>query len=435
MAGKLFCGAAKVDITPGEDEVTGLCALMGISYAGIIDRLAARVIALKNDDVQALVVSFDLDKAPEPSAWIPMLAEHTGVPEGNILYFGTHTHSAPLTTVRPREKSRANEEQKAAMSIYEECIRQKLLACADEAIASMRPARMGCAYGESFVNVNRNADFIFRDEQGVKYPFINEGMNWGAPVDRTLLTVRFEDLDGQPIAFFINYPLHCCLMFLNDYDGEGHMGISGDIAGNTCSLMEERFSGAVAVWSSGAAGDVDPVLFNVFIYPDPADGHVVKEPILDWKVSAAQLRMIVGWHLHDILRTMDRIVCDREEAEIGSALTWSETPSITDDPYRIRVQALRIGDALLLGIGGELYNSFGKMLREESEAPYTAVINHTASLIDDAGYILDDDAILRASKEAPGDHFIPGGRVRFKPGYVGDSLRKCLQELTADWIF
>lgn len=424
MENKLYCGAAKIDITPREEEVAGLFGLMGTPYAGIIDRLAVRIIALASGGERALIAAFDLDKAPNPAAWLPRLAEHTGIKEENILYFGTHTHSAPVTTVRPRERSRATPEQRENMNRYEAVLYEKLLQCAGEALAALRPARMGCAYGESFINVNRNANFVYTDGNGTRFPFISEAMNWGAPVDRTVLAIRFEDLEGKPIAFFTNYALHCCLMFLNNFDGKGSMGISGDIAGNVSRLVEEKYPGAVSVWSSGAAGDVDPVLFNFFIYPDPKDGRCVKDPITSWETSVQQLNMLAAWHFKDVCDTFDKIICDRDTAVLGGALEWSETPSNDDAPYRIRLQALRVGEAALLGVGGELYSSFGRRIREMSPARYTAVINHNASLIEDAGYILDDDAIARAAQDAPVPHMVPGGRTRAKPGCVGPSLEK-----------
>ena len=431
MDHRLYCGAARADITPSEEEIRGLFGLMRLRYAGIIDRLSARVIALRSGEDRALIVAFDLDKAPEPVTWLPELAAHTGIPEEQILYFGTHTHSAPLTTVRPRERNTVDPELRENMNRYEAVLHEKLLACADEALAALRPAKMGAAFGKSYVNVNRNADFVYTDAEGRRWPHINEGMNWGAEVDRTLLTVRFEDArTGAPIAILANYPMHCCLMFQNDYDGEGRMGISGDAAGRVSTALETLWPGAVAVWSSGAAGDVDPVLFNTLIYPDPLDGHVVRELIHDVRVTEGQLRMIAGWHTRDIAALLDTVRCEREEAVIRGAIEWSETPSSEDTPYRIRMQALRVGDVLLLGIGGELYNSFGRQLREASPAPYTAVINHNASLIDDAGYILDDDAIARARQEAPTAHFIPGGRTRSVPGTVGPSLLAKLGELS-----
>ena len=87
MEHTLYCGAASGDITPKAEEVSGLFALMGISYAGIIDSLALRVIALKSDGEMSLIVAFDLDKAPQPKLWLPKLSERTGIPEDRILYF------------------------------------------------------------------------------------------------------------------------------------------------------------------------------------------------------------------------------------------------------------------------------------------------------------------------------------------------------------
>lgn len=420
MEKQFYCGAARRDITPSEEEVSGLFGLMGTPYAGIIDRLSVRVIAMESGEDRALIVAFDLDKAPEPALWLPELAAHTGIPEERILYFGTHTHSAPLTTIRPRERNSADPEHRENMNRYEAVLHEKLFACADEAIGNMRPARMGFALGESYVNVNRNANFVYTDEGGKKYPFICEGMNWGAPVDRTLFTMGMEDLEGKPIAFFINYPMHCCLMFLNNFDGKGAMGISGDIAGRISTLVEEKYPGSVAVWSSGAAGDVDPVLFNAVMYPDPKDGHYVKEPFASWETTEKLLRMIVGWHFKDVSETLEKITWEDGPVPIRSALEWSETPSNDDMPYAIRMQLLKVGKVSLLGIGGELYNSLGRSLREAGEQ--VVVINHNASILNDAGYILDDDTIARASQDAPVPHFIPGGKTRSKPGFVEDSL-------------
>ena len=417
-----YCGAARRDITPAEAEVSGLFGLMGTPYAGIIDRLSVRVIAMQSKEEKALIVSFDLDKAPEPATWLPQLAAHTGIAQERILYFGTHTHSAPVTTIRPREKHPVKDERRANMNRYEAVLYEKMIACADEAIGAMEPAQLGFASGKSFVNVNRNANFVFTDENGKKFPFIAEAMNWGAAVDPTLFTMRVEDRNGKPIAFFINYALHCCMMFLNNYDGKGAMGISGDVAGRVSSLVEEKYPDAVAVWSSGAAGDVDPILFNALMYPEPKDGHYVKESFDSWKISEMQLRMIVGWHYKDVIETLEKVDCNQENIDIRSSLEWSETPSNTEEPYRIRMQALQLGDVALVGIGGELYSSLGKVIREASPIKHTVIINHNASLVEDAGYILDDDAICRASSDAPTPHFVPGGKTRAKLGEVAPSL-------------
>ena len=134
-----YCGTAIADITPEESYLEKLYALMDGSFAGIIDRLQLRVIALSSGEDKALLISFDLDKAPNPKTWLPELSQHTGIPEENILYIGTHTHSAPLTTERDFEHNRASDEQKAAMREYEAMVHEKLLAAVDSALVEMIP--------------------------------------------------------------------------------------------------------------------------------------------------------------------------------------------------------------------------------------------------------------------------------------------------------
>ena len=425
---QLLCGAAKRDITPA--DLTGLFALTGKPYAGIIDRLALRVVWLERGDQKAMLIGFDLDKAPNPSPWLDEISKMTGVPEENIIYFGTHTHSAPLTTVRPREHDDSTPESRAVMNAYEEFVKGLLHEAIREAQDNKRPARMGFAQGESFINVNRNFDSVYTDPDGNAFPIVSEGICWGVPVDHTLSVTECVQEDGTPIAFFVNFPVHCCLMFLNYYDQNRSMGISGDLAGNISALLEKKYAGAVALWSSGAAGDINPALFNGVIYPDPEDGRIIMERFKDWHFTKQLLDMLVGIHYRDVLAVIDRIDSFYECSGIKGAIEWSQTESLVEnDPYCIRLHLLRIGDVAFYGIGGELYNSFGCLIKEHASLRKTMIINHEASLINDAGYILDDDALERARKEAPVRHFIPGQDSRSAAGTVAPSLLKHTESL------
>jgi hypothetical protein len=157
----------------------------------------------------------------------------------------------------------------------------------------------------------------------------------------------------------------------------------------------------------------------------------VNEPFTDWKVTAQMLRMIVGWHFKDLFEIERKITCDQTEVPIRTALEWSRTPKTDGSQYAIRMQALQLGDFAMVGIGGELYNSLGRGLISASPVKDTVVINHNASLIDDAGYILDDDTLRRAAvaEAAPGKHMIPGGRSGCVPGTVGPSIEEHIRHM------
>lgn len=446
MSNTFQCGTAKADITPDPSRLDGLFGLMSVPYAGIIDPLHLRVLAFSDGERKALLISFDLDKAPNPVTWLPMLSERTGVPVENITYIGTHTHSAPLTTFRPKEIPRKphTEQMKAAMADYEEMVKEKLLKCVDDALENMRPAKLGYGRGESYINVNRNAEFTYEAPDGTLHHFAAQGPNNSAPVDRTVFVIKVEDESGKPMAFFVNYAVHCCIMFLNRYDDKGSMGISGDLAGAVSRYIENQYPGSVAVWSSGAAGDVNPIIANEVFYPDPVDGRRKDYLIPDYRVIHELMLSLAGRHYADVLRIIRGIDNCTAAVKIGGAVEWSETPALDvqspergvyfikgdrEAPYRIRMHLLRLGDVALCGIGGELYNSFGRLIKEKSPLANTVVLNHDASLIDDCGYVLDDETLARSRRTSPVPAMMPGNGCVIKPGYVGPSLVEHVRSL------
>lgn len=426
MEKRLLCGAARAEITPQNKYYSKLYGLFGMVYTGVIDPLYLRVIALDDGEKKALIIGFDLDKAPNPAQWLPKLEEQFGIPAENILYMGTHTHSAPVTTVRPREKLKSNitEEMQAAMREYEAEVLEILLDTAQKALSEMRPARIGYAYGNSYINVNRIGEFAYEDEIGQLYPFSTQADNEELPVDRTVFVAKIEDEAGVPIAFFVNYAVHCAVMFLNRFDDQGNSGISGDIAGTVSRHIENKYPGSVAIWSSGAAGDVNPLVGGGLFYPDPKNGDAAMFLCANLKDVTERMQYMAAKHFADVLRTIRSIKVTTSAMRIAGAIEWSETPSVDEaaGPYRIRLHVLRLGELAFYGIGGELFTSFGKLIRDTSPMKNTVVVTHEASLIEDAGYVVDDATMARAARKAPAHGFVPGGNAPNKPGYVADSL-------------
>ena len=56
-------------------------------------------------------------------------------------------------------------------------------------------------------------------------------------MDKTVTVLRFDDLTGKPIAFWINYPVHAVVMGPENYQ------ITGDIAGATSRFVEQHYLG------------------------------------------------------------------------------------------------------------------------------------------------------------------------------------------------
>ena len=434
---KLYCGSSRGLITPPENLIPDLRGLMNRTFGGVLDDIYVRVIAIGDGVERALLIAFDLDKAPNPAENLAKIAERTGIPVENIFYFAIHTHSAPITGYRPEEpfnniQLKAPEVQKATAEYGNQVIETMLMAI-DEAVDRMLPAKMGYAYEKSYININRNQDYEYINENGELRTECGIGVNPHAPIDHTLFVMKFVDMDGKPISFFMNYPVHNVVMHANRCCN-GKMGISGDIGGKVCRFLEEKFNGCTAIWSSGAAGDINPVMMNEMNYPDPKSGRMTILEIPGGDTS--MLTTLATRHLADIMKAIRKIVCTIDSAPITGVIDWSLTPGrnvVTHDdgvpeiivgngvePYEIRLHLVKLGDIALYGFSGELYSSLGKRIKEISPMENTILINHDASLMARSGYIFDDETLER---DVPVK--LPGYKdSHMLPGYMLDSLKK-----------
>lgn len=442
MEDKLLCGAGKELITPPDELIPNLFGLMRSSFDRVYDDLYVRVLALSCGKKKMLIISVDLDKGPCPVEFTERLEEETGVPKENMLYFGIHAHAVPITGYRPFEKrndiTKKDKPVQEAVKAYEAYILEQMVKAALRAVNSQKPVRYGYGFGKSYINVKRT--YIFEDRTKNGEEFVGEGWCNDDKVDRTTFVMRFEDMAGKPVAFLINYPMHNVSMFLNDA-GSGKSAISSDIGGNVSKYMEAEFDGAVAVWSSGAAGDHNCICSGNIEYPDPATGKYRQEMIKDISVVSAMMRHMAATHFQDVLNINKQIQRLSESATLSVATEYSHTPAASGvmespqykidkkDSYHIRLRLLRIGEVALIGCNGELYNSLGQAIKAVSPMKNTVIITHDASLVlDNPGYIYDDDTLLAIQKH--GESGLPGWReFTGVPYTIRPSLEECTKRL------
>lgn len=272
-ASTLLCGAAKRCITPPDDLFPLPKNAGGIAFGGVLDDLHVRALAIESRGVRALFLAFDLGGVPLTNEFLPLLSKETGIPQKNILYFAVHTHTSPNAgRPDPDPTHVPSTETVKKHTAYLELLRKQMLAAASEAIATLRPSTFGIGYGKSYINVNRNQMYHTRHADGTETVECGLGVNPEGPSDKTLFVAAFEGVDGRPVAYLVNYAVHAVVMHANRCFGD-LMAISGDIPGNVCSLLEENHPGAVALWSSGAAGDQNTVMMNQgYISPIPGPG-------------------------------------------------------------------------------------------------------------------------------------------------------------------
>jgi len=223
--GTLKAGAAKVDITPTEQEV------LAAKMLGIVDRIHARAIVVSNGITSAVLVSIDAGAVSQGlyDAVTKRAETELGIPPGNVVINATHTHSAARIS-----------NDKMVEYVY---------GIIKQAYEKMEPSTMSWGTGVSYINVNRN---IFDEDRRTWW----EGPNYDGQSDKTVAVVTFKNIKGDPIAVYYNYAMHAVAA------GQLDM-VCGDAPSATSNYIEDSYDDSVvALWSEGACGDQNPLFFQ-----------------------------------------------------------------------------------------------------------------------------------------------------------------------------
>ena len=405
--GRLRVGAARVDITPAADAALPMAGYAGRKegFRGIHDPLFVRAIVLDDGATQAALVAWDLLFVPDAvwAATSRRIESETGIRPEHLLLSAVHDHGAP---------SLAAEMQSAApnTAAYTTHVQEMAVEAVRRAKAQLQPARFGVGTGKAYVNVNRRE---FSAGRGWWLGYNDEG-----PSDKTVTVLRFDDLSGRPLAFWMNYAVHAVVMGPENYQ------ITGDLAGATSRFVEEHYlgksrprgdggmllrlrpeerstgEGPVAVWTSGAAGDQNPVSTasgEDFTLVDGL-GKVLGEAVVR---AAANVTATPDVSIQGAQRV---VTCPGRRVEPGPTPRAEYT--FTDaDPVSIRLGFLRINDVALAGVSGEVLTLIANRLRRESPLAQTIMVTHTNG---SSGYIPNDAAFEQVSYEITASRLKPG---------------------------
>jgi hypothetical protein len=402
----LRVGAARVDVTPSAGQLPK-------NSLGVLDHLYARAIVIESGASTAALITVDAGSIPTAlwEAVTRQLEMDLAVPASNVLLTATHTHSAG-----------AQRGPEYAAQIVESVRLAK---------QNLAPARMGYGTGMSYINVNRQ---IVDPKTGRWW----EGPNQDGPSDKTVAVVKFESLAGEPIAVYYNYAVHAVIAGQLDQ-------VSGDIPGAASRYVEGAFDDrVVAVWSSGAAGDQNPLYFQqtydlreirVRDYatrgvdisnamPPGGEGLDRNNPVVarlmnQQKQMVGSMGQFLGEEVLQVMRNIERmherapvrggfitVSCPgRErtnEGRAGFEGTYRDGP-----PVDIRLGVLRLGDVMIGAVNAEVFNPIAQRLKQES--PYKATM--MATLTNGSarsGYIPDDESFGKYTFEVLSSRLKPG---------------------------
>ena len=390
----LRAGASRIDYTPAADKLPR-------GFNGVLDPLYVRSIVIDNGRTRAALVSIDAGAIPTDlyAKVSARAAKELNIPAAQLLMSATHTHSVPF-------RLGGDVEAKVMQGLV-------------QAVARLRPARVAWGTGLSYINVNRD----------IVDPVTNrwwEGPNYQGTSDKTVAVMRFETLQGEPIAVYSNYAVHAVLTGTLDM-------ISADIPGATSRYVEESLGGdAVALWTSGAAGDQNPIYFDQTYQlrdirikdyakrgedisnamPPGGQGLDRNNPrVLLLMKQQQQMTLSMGQMLGEEILHVMRDSLEKSPAEVtlhGEQTTVSCPARRRTDSGRagypgtyvdagevpITLGALRIGDIYIGAVNAEVYNAIALRLKRESPFKHTLMATLTNGSAA-TGYIPSEDAFGR----------------------------------------
>jgi neutral ceramidase len=432
LSAQLRVGAGKVDITPD-------AAMLPAPFTSIHDPLFTRAILIENGTTSALLTNLDVGNM-QPAFAEKLAADIStryGIHRENMIISAAHIHSTvgSLGGVPPGTTGG----MPPALQAFIDRAYNGMLEAVKQAKDSLQPAEMGFGEGNLYLNVNRDA-------VDPKTRLWAQEANVDGPSDKTLAVLEFRKPNGgAPIAIYMNYAMHAVTMFLREE-------ISGDFPETASRYIENVYNDkAVAMFTSGAAGDQNPLYMRAILAMNEPRIHAemdpakpddpgeyndalmrlflggIERPILpldpnvaaqSWKVVEAQGTIMA----EETLRVMSEIphfsstaviqgsskdvVCPgrkrTDHAREGLEGHYEDGP-----PVSVTVGALRIGDVALGRVAGEPYNKIGQELKRGSPFRQTMVVTLVGGG-SNGGYMPSDDAYGHYTFQALGTRFKPG---------------------------
>ena len=394
---KLEVGFAKTDITPQDVRHTLYHHIgdpMG-EETPIRDELFARASAFRVGDEAAVWVTADLlcVSTAVRSRVTEQLAEHGLAPE-RVALCATHTHTAP--SVVPFHGRPATPEA------YLDRLVDSLVNVATEALQNARPATIGLGKTRVGLNVNRR-------EIG-RMSVINDIETAAGLVDDEVLVAKVESEAGVGLLF--NYAAHPLTM------SERVPQVSADFPGRAVRALEADSSIMFAQFLQGCAGNL-----NMRIHGDEEQaeqvGGALAEAAMGLVVAESQVNSVrmaaetvqLPWEQVPTIEEA-RAILERERAGLDQSsyggqrcLDWAEdlweTVSTGDvTPYKeVTLQAMRLGDAVLVSLPGEVFVEIGLAIKACVQAENVFVVAYanncevgyvpTAAAFGEGGYEVD----------------------------------------------
>ncbi len=408
-----FVGIAKIRITPETPIPMSGYGGRDAQFKGVHDDIYARVIVFSDGLNKAVLITTDLIGISN-SIWeatTKQITKETGIPKEYILLSAVHNHSGPVIKVYDGEGS------STAIDAYVDELEMKIVIALKEALTKLVPVNIGGGKGECKMNINRRAPNGSGD--------ISLGRNPYAPCDHEVGVISVTDKSGNPLAMIMNWPCHGVVL------GPRNYLITGDWPGAASRYIEEKFGGKfIAPVTVGASGDINPIYGphidfennNSYAYGKDAIGEDLGKESLR---VAKEIQTFSSGKISALQRVISLPVKESESEN------YLQPESKKSDSLRVRLSAIKIGNIVLTGVSGEVFNQISVKMRKRSPYFNTFMITHCNG---SSGYLVTDDAYPEEGVIGSGNKYVPTGGYEVGSTRARSGAEKAIIENLLDMI-
>ncbi len=346
-------GAAGTDITPPPGiPMWGYGARHEKPAEGTLDPLMAKAVVISAGDDKVALVGIDIGRGPTEAMMQTIrheIADKAGI--RHVLITGSHTHHGPV--IELVDEPGLGQGKFPVAIEYSQKLPHLLIEAILDADKARKPAKLAVAIEKVTLNRNRHTK---------REPRVT---------DPELAVIRFDDLEGKPIAVLVNFAAHPVMT------DEKLLKYSADYPGFLKNKVESELS-ATCVFMQGASGDMSP---NVGSGPPGPKGF--GETLADHVIALARAAKTEVPKEPSVKGTVDtfhfQTRVDLKDRTVAAIFERSYFPEITHAYAKLYGDALAAelntvllnGEIALVGGSGEFFCNHANRLKARAYVKHT----------------------------------------------------------------
>ena len=375
-------GVARADITPAPGIWMAGFAARTSPATGTALPLHARALAIERGGARLLLLTVDLlgvTAAMRERIGARLRRSHGVEPEAWLLA-SSHTHCGPVVDDQLSVAYALDAGQRRRIAAYTAELESTLARIGGDALDRLEPAALAMGRAQAGFGANRRTQFLPP-----------------GPVDPSVPVLRVSGSTGRPLAIVFGYACH------NTTLQAAMTEFHGDYAGVAAREIEQRQTGAQAMFLAGCGADVNPsprgtlalVEQHGRTLADAVDRALGTAVPVDGTMAAALETVDLPFapqagRGHWLVRAADPDPFVRRHAAL--MLERLERDGRLETAHRQPVQVWRLGQMLLVALGGEVVADYALRLSREhaSAAPWVAAYANDVSCYIPSGRVLQE---------------------------------------------